>query len=103
AGTGSGAIPAAGPPVFITVTSEQHRPQRISMHSMRNATTRIASLSLAGLAIAVGATAAAASLPATAASAATSTTKVKAVETDFHIALSKSTFKPGKYVFDAEN
>jgi uncharacterized cupredoxin-like copper-binding protein len=73
------------------------------MHSMRNATTRIASLSLAGLAIAAGATAAATVLPATAASAATSTTKVKAVETDFHIALSKSTFKPGKYVFDAEN
>jgi uncharacterized cupredoxin-like copper-binding protein len=73
------------------------------MHSMPTFTARIASLSLAGLALAAGATVAATVLPATAASAATSTTKVKAVETDFHIALSKSTFKPGKYVFDAEN
>jgi uncharacterized cupredoxin-like copper-binding protein len=73
------------------------------MHSSRTVTTRIASVSLAGLALAAGATVAATVLPATVASAATSATKVKAVETDFHIALSKSTFKPGKYVFDAEN
>ena len=73
------------------------------MHSMHNVTTRIASMSLAGLAVAAGATVAATVLPVAAASAASSTTKVKAVETDFHIALSKSTFKPGKYVFDAEN
>ena len=31
------------------------------------------------------------------------TTKVKAVETDFHIALSKKSFKAGKYVFNAVN
>ncbi len=30
-------------------------------------------------------------------------TVVKAVETDFHIALSKSTFSPGKYTFVAQN
>ncbi len=38
-----------------------------------------------------------------AASASTSTTTVKATETDFHIALSKTSFKTGKYVFDAVN
>ena len=43
------------------------------------------------------------SLSAAPASASTSTTRVKAVETDFHIALSKSSFKAGKYVFDAVN
>jgi uncharacterized cupredoxin-like copper-binding protein len=31
------------------------------------------------------------------------TTTVKAVETEFHIALSQKTFKPGKYTFVAEN
>ncbi len=30
-------------------------------------------------------------------------TTVKAVETDFHIALSKKTFAPGRYTFVAEN
>ena len=40
-----------------------------------------------------------AAAPASAASA----TTVKAVETDFHIALSKSTFKAGRYTFVAEN
>jgi uncharacterized cupredoxin-like copper-binding protein len=34
---------------------------------------------------------------------ATSATTVKAVETDFHIALSKKTFKPGTYTFVAVN
>jgi uncharacterized cupredoxin-like copper-binding protein len=71
------------------------------MHSVRNATTRVASLTLAGLA---AATVAATVLSAPPASAATSTTSVKAVETDFHIALSKSSsFKAGKYAFDAVN
>jgi uncharacterized cupredoxin-like copper-binding protein len=31
------------------------------------------------------------------------TTAVKAVETDFHIALSKKTFAPGKYTFTVQN
>jgi uncharacterized cupredoxin-like copper-binding protein len=71
------------------------------MLSVRNATTRIVSLSLAGLTVA---TVAATVLSAPPASAATSTTSIKAVETDFHIALSKSSsFKAGKYVFDAVN
>jgi uncharacterized cupredoxin-like copper-binding protein len=34
---------------------------------------------------------------------ASSPTKVTAIETEFHIALSKKTFTPGKYTFKAEN
>ena len=34
---------------------------------------------------------------------ASASTTVKAVETDFHIALSKKTFKPGTYTFVAIN
>src|SRR5471030_2978387 len=37
------------------------------------------------------------------AGASSKTTKVKAVETDFKIALSKKSFSPGKYTFVAEN
>jgi uncharacterized cupredoxin-like copper-binding protein len=37
------------------------------------------------------------------AGASTKTTTVKAVETDFHIALSKKSFRPGRYTFVAEN
>ncbi len=66
------------------------------MHSIR----RIAFVPLAALAAASGAVVAAG--PA-AASTSTTTTTVKAVETDFHIALSKSSFKAGKYVFNAVN
>ena len=73
------------------------------MHPIRNAVSRVASLPLAALAAAPGATVAAAVLSAAPASASTSTTSVKAIETDFHIALSKSSFKAGKYVFDAVN
>jgi uncharacterized cupredoxin-like copper-binding protein len=70
------------------------------MHPIRNATTRVATLTLAGLA---AATVASTVLSAPPASAATGTTAVKAVETDFHIALNKTSFKAGKYVFDAVN
>jgi uncharacterized cupredoxin-like copper-binding protein len=69
------------------------------MHSIA---TRIA-IPLAALATASGATVAATVLTAPAASAATKTTTVKAVETDFHIALSKNTFKAGKYTFVTQN
>ena len=58
---------------------------------------------MAALALASGATVAATVLAAAPASASTSTTTVKATETDFHIALSKTSFKAGKYVFDAVN
>ena len=64
------------------------------MHSIRI----IASLPMAALAAAATTV-----LAAGPAAASTSTTSVKAVETDFHIALSKSSFKPGKYVFHAVN
>lgn len=64
------------------------------MRSIRNA----ASASLVALAAAAGATVVSAA-PASAAS----VTTVKAVETDFHIALSQSTFKAGKYTFMAQN
>jgi uncharacterized cupredoxin-like copper-binding protein len=64
------------------------------MHSIRN----VASASLVALAAAAGATVVSAA-PASA----SSVTTVKAVETDFHIALSKSSFKPGKYTFVAVN
>ena len=37
------------------------------------------------------------------AGASTKTTTVKAVETEFHISLSKKTFSPGSYTFVAEN
>jgi uncharacterized cupredoxin-like copper-binding protein len=73
------------------------------MHSTRNAVSRVASLPLAALAAASGATVAATVLSAAPASASTGATSIKAVETDFHIALSKSSFKAGKYVFDAVN
>jgi uncharacterized cupredoxin-like copper-binding protein len=72
------------------------------MHSIRN----IGSLplaALAALAAASGASVATTALAAGPAAASTSTTSVKAVETDFHIALSKNSFKAGKYVFDAVN
>jgi uncharacterized cupredoxin-like copper-binding protein len=64
------------------------------MHSIRYA----ASASLAALAAAAGATVVSAA-PASA----SSVTTVKAVETDFHIALSQNTFKAGKYTFVAQN
>jgi uncharacterized cupredoxin-like copper-binding protein len=64
------------------------------MHSIRYA----ASASLLALAATAGATVVSAA-PASAAS----VTTVKAVETDFHIALSQNTFKAGKYTFVAQN
>jgi uncharacterized cupredoxin-like copper-binding protein len=70
------------------------------MHSIA---TRIAAVPLAALAVASGATLAATVVSAAPASAATKVTTVKAVETDFHIALSKTTFKAGKYTFVAQN
>jgi uncharacterized cupredoxin-like copper-binding protein len=73
------------------------------MHSTRNAVSRVASLPLAALAAASGATVAATVASAAPASASTGATSIKAVETDFHIALSKNSFKAGKYVFDAVN
>jgi uncharacterized cupredoxin-like copper-binding protein len=64
------------------------------MHRIRNVTA----LSLLALAATAGTTVVSAA-PASA----SRVTTVKAVETDFHIALSKSTFKPGRYTFVALN
>jgi uncharacterized cupredoxin-like copper-binding protein len=73
------------------------------MHPIRKNLSRAASLPVAALALASGATLAATVLVAAPASASTSATTVKATETDFHIALSKTSFKAGKYVFNAVN
>jgi uncharacterized cupredoxin-like copper-binding protein len=72
------------------------------MHSIRNSARRAALIPLAALAVG-GATAAATVVTAAPASAASKPIMVKAVETDFHIALSKSSFKPGKYTFVTQN
>ena len=72
------------------------------MHTIRSTARRAAFIPLAALAVG-GATAAASVVTAAPASAAGKATQVKAVETDFHIALSKSSFKPGKYTFVAQN
>jgi hypothetical protein len=61
--------------------------------------SRIATLALLPLAT-LGGLAVASAAPA---AASTKTITVKAVETDFHIALSRSTFSPGRYTFEAEN
>jgi uncharacterized cupredoxin-like copper-binding protein len=63
---------------------------------------RLALLPLAALG-ATGAIGAAAVMTAGPAGASTKATTVTAIETDFHIALSKKTFSPGKYTFVAKN
>jgi uncharacterized cupredoxin-like copper-binding protein len=70
---------------------------------MHRIATRIVSVPLIALAAASGAGVAASVATAGPAAAASKATTVKAVETDFHIALSKSSFKPGKYTFVAVN
>ena len=72
------------------------------MHSFRHIARRAAAIPLVAVTAAGGATVAAA-ITAAPASAASKPTTVKAVETDFHIALSKSSFKAGKYVFVVQN
>ena len=66
------------------------------MHSIRTA-------ALGALVAAAGAAASLEAVMAAPAGASSSTTTVKAVETDFHIALSKKTFTAGRYVFVAVN
>ena len=82
--------------------TQRERHQRSATHSTRNAATRIALLSFTALTAASGATALGA-VQAGPAGAASKSTTVKAVETDFHIKLSKSSFKAGKYVFVVQN
>jgi uncharacterized cupredoxin-like copper-binding protein len=64
------------------------------MQSIRN----VASASLIALAAAGGA-----AVVSAAPASASGVTTVKAVETDFHIALSKTSFKTGRYTFVAQN
>ena len=84
------------------MTAKRQRPQRSATHATRNAACRTALLSLTALTAASGA-AALDAVQAAPAGAASKSTTVKAVETDFHIKLSKSSFKPGKYTFVAQN
>jgi uncharacterized cupredoxin-like copper-binding protein len=60
---------------------------------------RVASLPLAALVASAGFGA----MTAGPAGASSKSTTVTATETDFHIALSKHSFSPGKYTFEAEN
>jgi uncharacterized cupredoxin-like copper-binding protein len=69
---------------------------------MRTASARAALLPLVPLA-ALAATAALGAVSAAPAGASSKPTTVTAVETEFHIALSKKSFAPGKYTFVAEN
>jgi uncharacterized cupredoxin-like copper-binding protein len=63
--------------------------------NIRSTTAKIALIPLAALG--------ALSLTGAAPAGASGTTTVKAVETDFHIALSKKSFSPGSYTFVAQN
>ncbi|HEY1651093.1 MAG TPA: plastocyanin/azurin family copper-binding protein [Acidimicrobiales bacterium] len=72
-----------------------------SAPGIRSRTGRLVLLALTALA-ATGSIAVAA-MTAGPAGASTKTTTVTATETDFHIALSKKTFSPGKYTFVAKN
>jgi uncharacterized cupredoxin-like copper-binding protein len=84
------------------VKAQRERPQRSATHSTRNPATRIALLSFTALIAASGA-AALGAVQAGPAGAASKSTTVKAVETDFHIKLSKTAFTAGKYVFVVQN
>jgi len=63
--------------------------------TLRSTSAKIALIPLATIGVLAGS--------ADAAAGASSSTTVKAVETDFHIALSKKTFGPGTYTFVAVN
>ena len=69
----------------------------------RHSTSRAALGLLAGAAIGASTLFSFVAIDAGSAAAAPKVTRVVAVETEYHIALSKKTFKPGKYTFVAEN
>ncbi len=71
------------------------------MRSTRTTARKAAFIPLAALA--VGGATAASVVTAAPASAASKATQVKAAETDFHITLSRISFKPGTYTFVAQN
>lgn len=74
----------------------------MKLHTNNAKHTKTAKFALVPL-TAIGALVFTATSPALAGASSSKATKVIAVETEFHIALSKSSFRPGKYVFVAEN
>jgi uncharacterized cupredoxin-like copper-binding protein len=87
----------------MTNSRDAARRRRVTFPHVGGLQPRRSPFPLAALAAAGVATAALGVVPAAPAGASSSPTVVKAVETDFHIALSKSTFSPGKYTFVAQN
>ncbi len=87
----------------MTGIRDAARRRRVAFPQVGGLHPRRSPFPLAALAAAGVATAALGVVPAAPAGASSSPTVVKAVETDFHIALSKSTFSPGKYTFVAQN
>ncbi|MGA2932229.1 MAG: plastocyanin/azurin family copper-binding protein [Acidimicrobiales bacterium] len=87
----------------MTSIRDAARRRRVAFPQVGGLHPRRSPFPLAALAAAGVATAALGVVPAAPAGASSSPTVVKAVETDFHIALSKSTFSPGKYTFVAQN
>jgi uncharacterized cupredoxin-like copper-binding protein len=91
------------------ISIEKHRTTRSRGRGRgrgRRAVGRVALLPLAALATAGGLSGATLGLDAVAATpagASTQPTSVKATETDFHIALSKKSFAPGRYTFVTVN
>ena len=87
----------------MTGIRDAARRRRVAFPQVGGLHPRRSPFPLAALAAAGVATAALGVVPAAPAGASSGPTVVKAVETDFHIALSKSTFSPGKYTFVAQN
>ena len=87
----------------MTSIRDAARRRRVAFPQVGGLHPRRSPFPLAALAAAGVATAALGVVPAAPAGASSGPTVVKAVETDFHIALSKSPFSPGKYTFVAQN
>ena len=87
----------------MTNIRDAARRRRVTFPHVGGLHPRRSPFPLAALAAVGVATVALGVVPAAPAGARSSPTVVKAVETDFHIALSKSTFNPGKYTFVAQN
>jgi len=86
----------------MTNIRDAARRRRVTFPHVGGLHPRRSPFPLAALAAVGVATVALGVVPAAPAGARSSPTVVKAVETDFHIALSKSTFNPGKYTFVAQ-
>jgi uncharacterized cupredoxin-like copper-binding protein len=84
---------------LMTSGTASHRTHLVPLNSFSALTVAAAFAAVGGL----GTTWALGSALAAPAGASSKVTVVKATETDFHIALSKTTWKPGKYKFVAKN